>query len=549
MTTIPEARWAWPLSGVLCFLLAMAFAFSVALTPIRADNDCWWHVKSGQYLWENGLPKHDVFSFMAAEYEWHNHEWLAQLAYYAAYALGEASGLGNWRGVILFNATLIALSVAMVFWLSRKISGSFLVALAISVATVAIGRRMFYQRPPVMTNVLLMAELIILVGVREGWFSRRWLWALPVMFAAWTNIHGGWLAGGVVFGAWLVDALLGMFGGRARGEKEPVWSLGFLAALGFAALGSTLLNPYGWRLYELASRVMGDKELVMSIGELQPPNLFFVVDFQTILIVLFLAALVANKFPPRLWEVLVFAFFLHQAMQHVRHLSLFSVLMVPVAARVLGGALLWAEERIARPWPNVALASVALYLLAWVLVNPREGGQWTNPFTSRSYPGRNVAWLRGEAYVRNAFPADVCDFVELTKPVGRMFNGNTYAGYLIWRFSPEPYQVFSDPRFDIFGGDIWRVENTIMSGDPRVAEGSTRPIWRELLDQYDIEWMIIRGTSGIAARLRESGSEDWALAAEWPASDWEVWLRRTPENAPALAGAKSIAPLTGGVAP
>ncbi|MEO8376841.1 MAG: hypothetical protein ABI579_04155, partial [Candidatus Sumerlaeota bacterium] len=70
------------IAGILAFLFFTAYTFCVAIVPIRADNDCWWHVKTGQYIHEHGIPKYDVFAYTAADHVWNNHEWLSQVGFY-----------------------------------------------------------------------------------------------------------------------------------------------------------------------------------------------------------------------------------------------------------------------------------------------------------------------------------------------------------------------------------------------------------------------------------------------------------------------------------
>ena len=81
-----------------------------------------------------------------------------------------------------------------------------------------------------------------------------WLWALPVLFAAWVNLHGGALAGAGVLGLWIavraVDRLRADPGDPARRLGDVV-SLGLL---GVACGLALLLNPYRAGLVEFLLR-------------------------------------------------------------------------------------------------------------------------------------------------------------------------------------------------------------------------------------------------------------------------------------------------------
>ncbi|MBI1290913.1 hypothetical protein GC173_06665 [bacterium] len=546
MTTNDAASKPWfsgTLAAWLGWLVLSVYTLSAAIVPVRSDNDIWWHLKSGEYIAANGIPKHDVFNFKAEDLEWHNHEWLSQVILYEAAHVLDRMGLGEIRGAILFNALIIWLTITLVYTMSRYLSGRWVVAFLVSVACVAIGRRMFYVRPPTITNLMLVLEMMLLIGVNEGRIRRGWLWLLVPGIALWTNLHGGWMAGGVVLGCWAIGQAMAIFKDRLPRvpiDPPPVTlSFASLAALLPACLLATFCNPYIYHLYELPKRVLSDALLVQSIGELASPNFFFVIDFELWTLALFAIALMVRSRRVSIFEILIFFFFLHQAMQHVRHLSLFAIMMVPVASRLLGAALDMKESALRDHWPrllrtpSIATAAIGCLFASWVLINPREGGMWSQPLTERSYPGRNLQWAaQPEGYVREAFPARLCDFVELADISGPMFNQNYYAGYLIWRLSPDRSRVFSDSRFDIFGGDLMRLENRIVGADPTPVEhdGKQVPFWRAALS--DVDWVIAKQNTALWYELHQQAgaSAEWLGLASFPENDLEVWIRATPEN-------------------
>lgn len=582
MTGISDGVAGWRsghLAGLIVCALLVVYTLSTALVPIRADNDCWWHVKTGWYIANNGIPSHDVFNFNAADMEWHNHEWLAQLVMYHAWSAGDAAGIGGWRGLVLFMGLVITATTLLVAWLARRISGCWWIALLVAVLCVAVGRRMFYPRPPVFTNFMLILQLILLVGLAEGWFRDKMAFLLVPLIALWTNVHGGWMAAGVILAAWSTDQFYHHF--RERLPALPTTAprllpMRMLMVLLPLCLLATLFNPYLWHLYRLPGRVLGDLDLVRSIGELHSPDFYFVIDFELAVHAGLLMALFLPKFRPRLWEVLVYLFFLHQAMQHVRHLSLFSIMMVPLYARLLAAAVDGAGDSLAawrrsekwRRVPVLAVGALAVYTMQWVLVNPRESGgligNSPQALYERTYPGRNLQFLSGTGYVRANYPANVVDLIELSDLQGNMFNENTYAGYLIWRLAPDPHRVFSDSRFDIFGGDIQRIERQIAQGAVHVdSQGQLVQRWSNLLDTHDVQWLITRGGTGLSRRLHDlnhAGGDDdapWVLGAAWDVYtgapldwwSWQIWVRNTEENRSMVSRLRANAPLAGAWAP
>jgi hypothetical protein len=439
------------------------------------------------------------------------------------------------------------------------------VALLLALLAVAIGRRMFYQRPPTVTNLMLALQLWLLIGVAEGWIRKQALAALPPMIALWTNLHGGWMAGGVVLAAFSAEWTLTQFRQRlplplAIAPVAPGFRT--MAVLLPLCLAATLANPYGIELYKLPGRVLAETALVRSLSELRPPDFYFTIDFEFFVLGTIVLSMFVTRSRPRLAELLLWLFFAHQAIQHVRHLSLFSIVMVPMSARLLSAALDEARAAIDRRWsgfpgilgiPSTVTLGAALLFSWWLLLNPRETGTLTRPLSANTYPERFLRFVGGEAYTTSAFPVRVCNIIELAGLEGRMFNENYYAGYLIWRLAPEPHKVFSDPRFDIFGGRIWREEAAISAGaflDPRGAR-LTVPYYQALLDKWDIQWIITNGDTGLGRRLYYGvDGRTWALGAHWqdhgsllPESGWQIWVRDTPANQDMLRRVRELAPM------
>ncbi len=545
-------------AAILSAVLLTVFAFSVTLVPIRADNDCWWHVKSGKIIAEDGLPTHDVFSYTAADHEWHNHEWLTQWAMWKIWSAGERTALGGWRAVILAKAITLWIGYLLLWFIAGRLSRNWWLALLIAAAALGIGRRTFYPRPPVVSNVMLAIELLILTGVHEQWFRRAWIWALVPLFALWTNLHGAWMAGAVVLVAYMAQDTFAVLRPRvpfilpfddAPAPLPIKWWLG----LGAATFLATLANPSGYLLYLLPGRVMSDQQLVASLGELQPPKWGFVYDFVlaaiATLVVVNVFLFKKKRAALRFAEMAIFAFFLWQAINHVRHLLLFGVLMVPLAARVWSEVAEGLKRFFAKGFPDSAAqragAVVLLLSAMWMLMVLRN---WPE---GMSYPQRNAEYLRiEEGYYRQAFPAALCNFVELVEFDGPMYNENHYAGYLIWRLSPEKHRVFSDSRFDIFGGTIWRQEKLVAVGyEPEDPNGELA--WHDVLSQWNVNWAIVQPESGLAERMIEHRDE-WAKVADWSGSTqqlagYQIWVRHTPENEELIARARRIFQATTGV--
>src|SRR5262245_8390900 len=100
------------------FLLApmLTLIFVMYLIP-HTDSDYWWHVRTGQYIWETGtLPRFDPFSYTAPDHPWVTHEWLTELIFY-----GVQSQFGYVGNVVLFG--LLGVLTALTVWATCRRRG------------------------------------------------------------------------------------------------------------------------------------------------------------------------------------------------------------------------------------------------------------------------------------------------------------------------------------------------------------------------------------------------------------------------------------------
>ena len=91
-------------------LLVAILFLSIAAMAIRqpADTDTWWHLKSGQLMWETGkLLRVDPFSHTAAGQPWINHGWLSQLLLWPVYAALDLQGLSLLLSAVVTLAFIL----------------------------------------------------------------------------------------------------------------------------------------------------------------------------------------------------------------------------------------------------------------------------------------------------------------------------------------------------------------------------------------------------------------------------------------------------------
>jgi len=559
-----------PLAEACAWLGVALVVFSLGFWPLRASHDEWWHLKTGQWIAEHGFrpPAKDVFTYTAAAYDWDNHEWLSETLMFLIWRWGEERVVGGWRAVILAKALLLAATYLLLGRFLRQRAGpgayGLLVAVFLTLVAAAAGRKTFWPRPPVVSYFFMTFFLYVLWLHRSGRLATPWLFALPVLTPLWANLHGGFLLGGVVVGAYFAGELAEWAGvhwiARRDASAKRFRAMVYLGVGLLCGLGS-LLTPFGYKLYLLTSRVMSNKDLVSRLSELLPPDFRFTWAYAFLLLLLGVgfAALIARTLlrKPTPWppaaDVLLVAFFFWQSIHHVRHLPLFGLAGAPLAAWMLrefaSGCSRSADGGRRAPWSRRglltgALAAASAVCAVWLVFLPGEAigvaRHLRNPQRYGLAPSSfefNLRLLRGEDVAPGDYPMAAVQFILSARLPGRMYNRNNISGYLIWALSPEHYKVFTDSRFDVFGGDFLMDELSIAKG-AESAHGERlylmpyrTPLrdWRAVVDAWRINWMILERGEEVNRTLARPGS-GWALIYADPG--YAIWLKRTPGNRP-----------------
>ena len=221
--------------------VAVWCAFLVVLSFTTADPDLWGHVRFGMDILRDGhMPHFDSYSF-ASDRPWVNHEWGAEVLAAAAYEL-----MGN-AGLVVLKLALVC---PVLLLLDRTLRGEgvhsvFARDIAASAAILVTLSQAHHVRPQLFSLLLFSILLYVLLDFRRGMF--RTMYLLPLVFAAWANLHGGWIVGGAVLAIWTAALLV-------TGERRlVVMGLG----IGGVSLLATLLTPYGVTLWSFLRETVG----------------------------------------------------------------------------------------------------------------------------------------------------------------------------------------------------------------------------------------------------------------------------------------------------
>lgn len=459
---------------VVLFVVAL-FAMAVRET---LDPDMWWHLRTGELILADGLPRYDPFSFTVPHHRWITHEWLSQVFMWVAYQAGGFTAL-----IVVFAAI-----IALTFWLvyrrtpGRPYLAAFVVLLAAVASAITWGAR------PQMFNLLLLAAFIYVVeGVRSGRLRARYLWLLPPLTAIWVNLHSGYLLGVVLLAAYVAGETLQSWLGPAGERGLSLPQIRLLAAVTGVSFLAALLNPNGYHLWIYPFETLGSSAMQSYIQEWQPPDFHFAIFWPfAAMLALGVTGWVYSPHRPSFTDVLLFLGTGGAGLLSARHIPLFAIVAAPIVARswwaVLAGTRVegWLASGPERPPGRVArLLNWSLLLLAllaaaaWVAVKAGDNDE----------------------AIAERYPVAAVDFLEQSGlDQQRGYNRYGWGGYLIWRGLP----VFVDGRADVYGDDFLLYYRQTLE----LQEG-----WREPLDEFDVTYALLGKNSALGTLL--AASDDW----------------------------------------
>lgn len=457
--------------SITILLVGVVFMLSVSTTT---DPDMWWHLRTGEAILTDGIPRSDIFSFTVPDREWVTHEWGSQVIMWGLYRLGGLPALMVVFALVTTAALLLVRSVCG----TRAHVSALVCFLAAFATNIAVGSR------PQMFNLIGVAIVVyVLERVRAGRLDTRWLWALPAVVAVWANLHSGFLLGVAVMGTYAVGELLQRRFARDHSALAPdaVRRLFIATAAAFAA---AVANPSGPHLWVYPLTTLRSGAMREYIQEWHSPD-FHSPHFWPFLalIVVAVASLSLSRRRPTWTELLLVCGTAVAGLQSMRHIPIFAVVTMPVIARHLDSALT-RRSPVSRTGPQVAA-------LDWTMASVGVLGA--------------VMWLSAALSVNDTaiaedYPVDAVAYLEQSGLAQqRGFNAYHWGGYLIWRDIP----VYVDGRADVYGDDFLHEYNTTR----RVGPG-----WSEPLDRHEVDYVLIPPGEQLHTLLVESSG--WTIAYE-----------------------------------
>jgi hypothetical protein len=383
-----------------------------------ADPDIWWHLRNAEVQFaSHAFLTHDLYSFTAYGSPWINHEWLAEIPFYLGWRL-----LGE-RGVFVITVLAIEGILLGVFYLAHNKSGSTRAAMVVSVLAAFLSTVSFGPRTLLFGWICLVLELLIFELAQ---MEPRYVWALPLLFLFWINLHGSWIIGFVLLLIYIVCAHISMRRGLLDSTAWPREHRLRLVVACCLSAGTLFLNPYGWRLvtypFDLAFRQRLNIGTVDEWKTLDFHSLRGKVFFASISLLLLMPLLKGARWT--LYELSLVLIGIYASVTYSRFLFLGAILIMPLLARTLSTT----------PAPRL----------------PRYGG-WVNISVVLAILSVFYEHFPTEQTMRKGdtkYPLGAVTFLRQLPHGARVFNEFGWGGYLDWNV--PKLSVFIDSRVDIF---------------------------------------------------------------------------------------------------
>lgn len=466
------------------YILLIALFWSVSANGPRIlnfDGDLPRHLLLGQLIRETrSVPLTDTFSFRTEGFPSVPHEWLSQVIFSVSYDLLGLSG------VVLLTALIVVAAWTVVYREANRRTGSLFALFFVTVLGIAAGMIHVLPRPHLFSYLFTALWIMVLEQVHSSRPGSWWL--LPALMILWVNLHGMFVLGVILWGIYLAGSLL----------ERPSWawfarpSTKSMLLGGGLSLVATLLSPSGARIWETIVSLGSNSYITSRIPEYQSANFHLPEMWPFIfLLVLTVIALARSTVRASWTTVLLTGAFTGMALYTSRMIPLFAIVMVPIAARALGG---WLEQefgssRFSRTEKNIAAVNSASNGFIWMIVVPIMVALLF--MTGRVIDPEG----KGNVFDGKFFPVQAVSWLSQNPPNGRMFNEFDWGGYLLLHLSP-PQQIFMDGHTHIYGEALTREYETVVT----MGEG-----WQAILDRYQIEWTIVRVGSPVAHALEDSG--------------------------------------------
>lgn len=476
MNNTPKTKnYIFPSIADLLFVTILSFLSYYNKSGMLGDGDTGYHIRAGEYIIDTlSIPTHDMFSIHAPPLPWTAHEWLSEVI--MAY-IHNAFGL---TGIVVFYSFLLSMSFYLLFKILRAYKTNILLTILIIVLVIGSSQIHWLARPHVFSFLLMIIWYYLLESWHYGRMNRLHL--LPFIMLLWVNLHGGFLGGFMLLGAYLVGNIVSMLTATPPERDHYRQKCSQLVLTTGICLLVCLVNPYGYHILLFPFKLVSDKYIMDHVSEFLSPNFHQRMPFKYLLFLL-IALFAVTKKRLDAAELVLVLLFTNMALYSARYIPLFALIVAPILTRQANWIQDIPENRITLFFRNRAEniskidASVSGYIwpstAVLLVVIAAFFGRIHHTFDEKTKPVAAVEFLMKE------------------KIAGNMFNNDEFGDYLIYRAYPQ-YKVFIDGRLDMYGTDIMKEYYKVINFEHD---------WEKTVNKYRITWVFFNSDSTLTRYL------------------------------------------------
>jgi hypothetical protein len=327
----------------------------------------------------------------------------------------------------------------------------------------------------------------------------------PLILALWVNLHGGFLIGLVLIGVFVLASVCKGSPAPSPGTPGEGWGEGdfeyqrrstsqnsltptlsrrtgrgsnrpnpklLVASFVLSAL-ATLLNPYGWRIYQYAFSLAATV-MPRHVEEWLPPSMHQWLGQSLVASALLIGGLYAiRRRQPKVLDATLMICFLPLALHAARMVVWWAIVASPIIASLLD-TLQQHQDEWKRPsglslWMSAVTCAILIGLCAmsvpWL--------EQINPiFTYVRSPHRTESDLDNVA----------TSWLDPWKQGGGIvFTRMDWGQYLDWRLGPHE-RLLIDGNVELASNQAWHDYCEVTSGNPR---------WQQILDGYAVDYLLL----------------------------------------------------------
>ena len=489
------------IADIIFLSLFLLLSFSKGQELLN-DGDTGYHIRAGEYIIDTlSIPKHDIFSFLTPPLPWTAHEWLSEIIMAMVH---RAFGL---TGVVIFFSFIISLVYYLLFKIIRTNNGNIIITVFIVLLVLAVSQLHWLARPHIFSLLLIVIWYYLLDSYYYN--HKNYLYLLPPIMLLWVNLHGGFLAGFILFGIYLFGSMVKFI--TSQGTERDIYKkkTKLLGLTTFACLFVSLINPYTYHILLFPFNLVSNKFIMDHVSEFLSPNFHEpYAKFFEFLLLFVLTILGISKMRLNIIELVLMLLFIHMSLYSARYIPLFSIIMAPILMRKTEYLLKSTDGKITD------------------FLKKRSSSISATDASARGYmwPIAGIILIVVLAmsgkidykFDETKMPVAAVEFIKKENLQGNMFDNDEFGDYIIYAAWPR-YKVFLDGRSDMYGVGILKEYLKVIG----IKQG-----WDEVFDKYKINWVIYNANSALSLFLMER--DDWKLIYADKVAN--IFVRDIPEN-------------------